>query len=103
MRENKSERKKEEKNIIDCFQSSSGKCLSMLRSVSSAIPNTDFLAKGGIEKFCLQNASIILCTASGSIKLYAEDMTPIKYVIIDEAAQLKELASILIQEKLEYP
>lgn len=86
---------KEEKNIIDCFQSSSGKCLSMLRSVSSAIPNTDFLAKCGIEKFCLQNASIILCTASGSIKLYAEEMTPIKYVIIDEAAQLKECESVI--------
>ncbi|KAL2317322.1 hypothetical protein Fmac_031198 [Flemingia macrophylla] len=81
----------EGKSVTHYFGSSREKVLSILSSLLKSIS----LPKGGIEKFCLLNARIILCTASGSINLYTEGMTPIRFLVIDEAAQLKECESAI--------
>ncbi|KAK9732490.1 hypothetical protein RND81_04G003600 [Saponaria officinalis] len=47
--------------------------------------------KGSLSDFCLAKACLIFCTASGSIKM----LSPVKMVIIDEAAQLKECESAI--------
>lgn len=82
-------------NTRDCFGSSGEKCLTTLSSLSKLNLHPDIRRQGGIQKFCLLNASIILCTASNSIKLYTKGMTPIKFLVIDEAAQLKECESAI--------
>uniref|UniRef100_A0A803NAZ7 Uncharacterized protein n=1 Tax=Chenopodium quinoa TaxID=63459 RepID=A0A803NAZ7_CHEQI len=46
---------------------------------------------GGIKEFCLENARLIFCTASSSIKV----KTRVEMVVIDEAAQLKECESAI--------
>ncbi|XBI42398.1 hypothetical protein VPH35_126740 [Triticum aestivum] len=45
-----------------------------------------------IKNFCIQSASIIFCTVSGSSKLEEEKMD---LLLIDEAAQLKECESLI--------
>ncbi|XP_068646258.1 probable helicase MAGATAMA 3 [Aristolochia californica] len=47
------------------------------------------------KKFCLEKATIILCTAVSSYKLQAKSMKPLKLCVIDEAAQLKECESLI--------
>ncbi|KOM47107.1 hypothetical protein LR48_Vigan07g081100 [Vigna angularis] len=79
----------------DCFGSSGTLCLNLLRSLSESVSLPDIPERGGVEKFCLMNACTILCTASGSIKLYTEGMSEIKFLVIDEAAQLKECESAI--------
>jgi len=78
-----------------CFGSSGIKCRKLLRLIFESVSLPDIPEIGGIEKFCLMNACTILCTASGSIKLYTEGMNPIKFLVIDEAAQLKECESAI--------
>ncbi|KAK2992171.1 hypothetical protein RJ640_000807, partial [Escallonia rubra] len=51
--------------------------------------------KGLIVEFCFQAASSIFCTASSSYKLRSVAMDPIRLLVIDEAAQLKECESIV--------
>lgn len=46
---------------------------------------------GNIKDFCLDNAHLIFCTASGSIKM----KSCVEMVVIDEAAQLKECESAI--------
>ncbi|GAB2286439.1 hypothetical protein Dimus_039767 [Dionaea muscipula] len=53
----------------------------------------DLLTK--IKKFCLQNARLFFCTASSSCKLQTPGMAPLEFLIIDEAAQLKECESAI--------
>lgn len=70
-------------------------CLDVLRSLSHtfSVPNlTDHYA---IQKFCLANACLVFCTASSSAKLHTEGMTPLEFLVIDEAAQLKECESAI--------
>ncbi|GLT68637.1 hypothetical protein SLA2020_408480 [Shorea laevis] len=68
-------------------------CLQILRSLTLwEIP--DF--GGDIEKirdFCLANACLLFCTASGSTKLH--DAGEFDLLVIDEAAQLKECESTI--------
>ncbi|XP_057546420.1 uncharacterized protein LOC130826185 isoform X2 [Amaranthus tricolor] len=47
--------------------------------------------KGSVKDFCLNNARLIFCTASGAIKIGSD----VETVIIDEAAQLKECESAI--------
>jgi len=79
----------------DTFGSSGTMCLNLLRLLSESISLPDIQESGGIDKFCLTNACIVLCTASGSIKLYTNGLSPIKLLVIDEAAQLKECESAI--------
>ena len=71
-------------------------CLELLNILSQSIslPN-DLRSKYAISQFCLNNACLVFCTASSSFKLYKKEMTPFRYVVIDEAAQLKECESTI--------
>jgi senataxin len=69
-------------------------CLHIMRyltlSLASSIPNLspdNYL----IKNFCLANASLVFCTVSSSAKLHRiEGRKPLEFLVIDEAAQLKE-------------
>ncbi|KAL7611605.1 hypothetical protein Lser_V15G07034 [Lactuca serriola] len=47
-----------------------------------------------IGNFCLENACLIFCTASSSIRLHALE-TNVELLVVDEAAQLKECESVI--------
>ncbi|XP_019086316.1 PREDICTED: uncharacterized protein LOC104720512 [Camelina sativa] len=47
-----------------------------------------------IRKFCLQNADIIFCTASGATNMNPARIGSVNLLVIDEAAQLKECESV---------
>ncbi|CAJ2640607.1 unnamed protein product [Trifolium pratense] len=70
-------------------------CLCLLRSLLEKILLPEITDKYGIEKFCLMNARLIFCTASSSTRLFTERMTPVQFLVIDEAAQLKECESAI--------
>ncbi|KAA0036003.1 regulator of nonsense transcripts 1-like protein [Cucumis melo var. makuwa] len=42
-----------------------------------------------------RNASLFFCTVSGSFKLYSKSLEPLKALVIDEAAQLKECECVI--------
>ncbi|XP_004503077.1 helicase SEN1-like [Cicer arietinum] len=86
----------EKESIPACFEPSSieiDEFLRILSLLSSSILLPELNGRSHIEKFCLSNACLVLCTVSSSIKLYTEGMTPVKFLVIDEAAQLKECES----------
>ncbi|KAJ8770540.1 hypothetical protein K2173_018031 [Erythroxylum novogranatense] len=70
-------------------------CLHILQSLPRVfrVPNTG--DEKAFRKFFLQEARLIFCTASSSVKLHAEGMRPVELVVIDEAAQLKECESTI--------
>lgn len=70
-------------------------CLILLRSLLQTISLPNLTERYGIEKLCLMNASLIFCTAASSTKLFTEGMTPVQFLVIDEAAQLKECESAI--------
>jgi senataxin len=85
-------------SIFDCLGRLNIKreeCLCLLRSLLETILLPDLTDKYGIEKFCLMNARLIFCTASSSTRLFTEGMTPVQFLVIDEAAQLKECESVI--------
>ncbi|KAF6137168.1 hypothetical protein GIB67_030932 [Kingdonia uniflora] len=68
-------------------------CLSDLRSLHHSLKKLDLpnqISKFFVREFCIQTASLILCTASSSYKLHSVVMVPLDLLVIDEAAQLKE-------------
>ncbi|XP_073120216.1 probable helicase MAGATAMA 3 [Henckelia pumila] len=75
------------------FSSLRNECLSALRSLQSSLTKLDLppvTSKTKISKFCFQKASLIFCTISSSYRLHNVRMEPLKVVVIDEAAQVKE-------------
>ncbi|KVI08679.1 hypothetical protein Ccrd_012940 [Cynara cardunculus var. scolymus] len=50
---------------------------------------------GSYKRFCLENACLIFCTSSSSTNLHREVKEPLEFLIIDEAAQLKECESLI--------
>ncbi|KAF7831175.1 putative helicase MAGATAMA 3 isoform X3 [Senna tora] len=70
-------------------------CLSILRSLSWSISLPNLRNDYEIKDFCLKNAILIFCTASGCSKLFRNGMNPFPFVLIDEAAQLKECESTI--------
>jgi DNA polymerase III delta prime subunit len=70
-------------------------CLHILRhlvsSLTSSVPN--LMDNYSIKNFSLANACLVFCTASSSAKLHAEGIMPLEFLVIDEAAQLKECES----------
>nr|KYP76035.1 putative ATP-dependent helicase C29A10.10c [Cajanus cajan] len=89
----------DENSLLDSFGSLSiekkEECLLKLRSLSQTISLPNITDKYEMAKFCLKNARLIFCTAATSTKLFAEGMTPIEFLVIDEAAQLKECESTI--------
>lgn len=76
------------KNRIDALR--------LVLALKSALKIPANATKQSIEEFCLANATLILCTASGSFRLRSiPDMPPIELLIVDEAAQLKESESLI--------
>nr|KAJ0190303.1 hypothetical protein LSAT_V11C800402640 [Lactuca sativa] len=57
------------------------------------LPN--ILNKYAMMDFCFQGASLIFCTTSSSYKLHTVEMKPLNFLVIDEAAQLKEAESTI--------
>ncbi|XP_059451311.1 uncharacterized ATP-dependent helicase C29A10.10c-like [Corylus avellana] len=72
-------------------------CLRLLRylqlSLASSVPV--LTENYSIKNFCLGNACLVFCTASSSSKLHAEGNIPLEFLVIDEAAQLKECESAI--------
>ncbi|XVE90672.1 hypothetical protein DITRI_Ditri20bG0095900 [Diplodiscus trichospermus] len=68
-------------------------CLQMLKSLPQSFPVPDFIEKYTIRNFCLDNASLLFCTTSGSSRLNTARQQPLDLLVIDEAAQLKECES----------
>ncbi|KAG2307315.1 hypothetical protein Bca52824_027063 [Brassica carinata] len=54
----------------------------------------DLLESKNIGAFCLQNAYLIFCTASGAAEMSAERTGSVDLLVVDEAAQLKECESV---------
>ncbi|XP_050908466.1 helicase sen1 [Lathyrus oleraceus] len=75
-------------------------CLSILFSLSRTVSIPKFDEGGNtrveVGDFCLSNACLILCTASSSVKMhYSAMVKPVEFLVIDEAAQLKECESTI--------
>ncbi|KAJ4844697.1 hypothetical protein Tsubulata_020673 [Turnera subulata] len=77
------------------LRNANAELLRMLRLLSTTIPHLDFSDTFKTRKFCLENASLVFCTVSTSTKLHDEKMTPFQFLVIDEAAQLKECESTI--------
>ncbi|XAR58102.1 hypothetical protein NMG60_11026488 [Bertholletia excelsa] len=80
---------------ISEFSSAKIECLEILKSLREGLNLPNFIDDSAIRSFCLQQASLIFCTASSSFKLHTEGMRPIDLLVIDEAAQLKECESTI--------
>ncbi|XP_003616118.3 helicase sen1 [Medicago truncatula] len=63
--------------------------------LSETIKLPKVTSKYGISQFCLKNACLLLCTASSCVKLFSEGMAQVEFLVIDEAAQLKECESAI--------
>ncbi|CAJ2652924.1 unnamed protein product [Trifolium pratense] len=74
-------------------------CISILSSLSGTVLIPVFDERDNMRvkvgNFCLSNACLILCTASSSVKLNTVEASPIQFLVIDEAAQLKECESAI--------
>ncbi|CAH2079588.1 unnamed protein product, partial [Thlaspi arvense] len=75
----------------DCFN----RLLQALRLLPKRFEIPDLMENEDIRKFCLQNAHIIFCTASGAAEMNAEITGDIELLVVDEASQLKECESIV--------
>lgn len=66
----------------------------MILSRDFHLPN--LYDSASVQEFCLQNTTIIFCTACGSFNLHnIEMMKRLNFLIVDEAAQLKECESLI--------
>ncbi|CAI0438007.1 unnamed protein product [Linum tenue] len=89
------------KDSSRCFASASkelcsrrNQCISALKDLRKVqFPN--FSSRYAVKEFCLNTASLILCTAATSYKLHSVKMKPMEVLVIDEAAQLKECESAI--------
>ncbi|XP_052304624.1 uncharacterized protein LOC18106539 isoform X1 [Populus trichocarpa] len=70
-------------------------CIRILNSLPRSFDVPNIFERYQVRNFCLENACLIFCTASSSAKLHTEGMTPIKLLVVDEAAQLKECESTI--------
>ncbi|KAJ6752700.1 P-LOOP CONTAINING NUCLEOSIDE TRIPHOSPHATE HYDROLASES SUPERFAMILY PROTEIN [Salix koriyanagi] len=70
-------------------------CIQMLNSLPRSVNVPDCFESYQVRDFCLANACLVFCTASSSSKLHTKGMTPIKLLVVDEAAQLKECESTI--------
>ncbi|CAI8586122.1 unnamed protein product [Vicia faba] len=71
-------------------------CLSILSSLSETVSLPKFRNRAQVAEFCLSNTLLIFCTASSSIKMQNLRMVkPVQFLVIDEAAQLKECESTI--------
>ncbi|CAD5333261.1 unnamed protein product [Arabidopsis thaliana] len=79
---------------FDCFNGVSAYCLRILRLLPERFEVSDMLENNDTKTFCLQNADIIFCTASGAADMNPIRMGSVDLLVVDEAAQLKECESV---------
>ncbi|KAL4364782.1 hypothetical protein AHAS_Ahas07G0040500 [Arachis hypogaea] len=80
----------------DFHQCEDGKSLqSILSSLSRSISLPWITSKVGISMFCIEKACLVFCTASSSSKLHTQEGEKFRFVVIDEAAQLRECESAI--------
>jgi len=78
------------------LQQTRSQCLKIITTLQETLKLPLTTYKPSIQNFCLRNASLIFCTASSSSKLHSvRMMKPFKFLVIDEAAQLKECESLI--------
>ncbi|CAK7326909.1 unnamed protein product [Dovyalis caffra] len=68
-------------------------CLCILKTLRESLRNLNLpsaMSKQSIEELCFQTASLIFCTTSSSYKLHLMPIEPLNFLVVDEAAQLKE-------------
>ncbi|KAI5434570.1 probable helicase MAGATAMA 3 [Lathyrus oleraceus] len=71
-------------------------CLIILSSLFETVSLPKFGNREQVALICLSNARLVLCTASSSIKMKNLPMVkPVQFLVIDEAAQLKECESTI--------
>lgn len=70
-------------------------CIQILNSLPRSFYVPNIFKSYQVRNFCLENACLIFCTASSSAKLHTEGIKPIKMLVVDEAAQLKECESTI--------
>ncbi|KAK4842428.1 hypothetical protein QYF36_021493 [Acer negundo] len=73
-------------------------CHSLLRVLWNSLNEIDLprtVYKESLKHFCFKKASLIFCTATSSYKLHSAEMEPLNFLVIDEAAQLKESESTI--------
>ncbi|KAI0513697.1 hypothetical protein KFK09_009727 [Dendrobium nobile] len=70
--------------------------LQLVRKLSRDFNLPNISDSASVQDFCLKNATVIFCTASSSFSLHnIEMLKPLKFLIVDEAAQLKECESLI--------
>ncbi|KAK1410594.1 hypothetical protein QVD17_37131 [Tagetes erecta] len=77
-------------NILHSFRSHCSK----LRYLQNKLQFPELKEYYQVRRFCLENARLIFCTASGSISMPTPDKS-LEFLVIDEAAQLKECESVI--------
>lgn len=70
-------------------------CLQPLRLLPKRFRIPTLLENEDGMRFCLQNACIIFCTASGASQMTVERTGSIELLVVDEAAQLKNVNQLL--------
>ncbi|WOH15111.1 hypothetical protein DCAR_0934648 [Daucus carota subsp. sativus] len=70
-------------------------CIELLKELRATVSVPNLKNKTQVRNFCLQNATLLFCTASSSIKLHSYAKPPMEMLVIDEAAQLKECESTI--------
>ncbi|KAK0573842.1 hypothetical protein LWI29_014378 [Acer saccharum] len=76
--------------------SHSVKCLSVLKTLWVSLDELNLpVVMNKWKDLCFNMASLIFCTASSSYMLHSVDMEPLSFLVIDEAAQLRESESII--------
>ncbi|GAY68777.1 hypothetical protein CUMW_266850 [Citrus unshiu] len=73
-------------------------CLSVLRNLWNSLDELNLpctTSKLLLEDFCFKRASLFFSTASSSYKLHSVEINPLNFLVIDEAAQLKESESTI--------
>ncbi|KAL1197102.1 putative helicase MAGATAMA 3 [Cardamine amara subsp. amara] len=69
-------------------------CIQALSLLQKRFQVPELLKDEDIRRFCLQNAHIIFCTASGAAEMNGERTGNVEFLVVDEAAQLKECESV---------
>ncbi|KAK9117964.1 hypothetical protein Scep_016057 [Stephania cephalantha] len=82
----------DEENHTSCttLRNQRKECLKILRSLYSKFCVPDVSNELLIREFCLRNATLIFSTASSSCNMNLKKMKPLKMLVVDEAAHLKE-------------
>ncbi|KAK1553169.1 hypothetical protein Q3G72_030003 [Acer saccharum] len=80
------------------LQKRRSECHSVLKTLCVSLNELNLpvvMNKESLKDFCFEKASLIFCTASSSYKLHSVDMEPLSFLVIDEAAQLRESESTI--------